>query len=204
MTEKDMDDLIGLDGNYGMIGVQIKQGFDLNEIVGLTENKLRKDRHQKIGEEDFEITTPQEFLDSVNNILIVVQILLIGIATISLIVGGIGIANTMYTSVLERNREIGIMKAIGAKNKEILTIFMIESGLLGLTGGLIGLILGIIIAKGVEYGAYASFGESILKATFSPALIIGALIFAFVLGAISGTLPAQQAAKLKPVDALRK
>lgn len=204
MTEKDLDKLIGLDGNYNLIGVEINPEYNLNELVKLAEDRMRRDRGLNIGEEDFEISTPQEFLDSVNNILLTIQILLVGIAAISLLVGAIGITNTMYTAVLERRREIGIMKAIGAKNKEILKIFLIESGLLGLSGGLLGLFIGMGIAKGVELGAYLAFGESIIKATFPWALIIGSLLFAFLLGTASGTLPARQAAKLKPVDALRK
>ena len=204
MTESDLDKLVGLNGNYNLIGVEIDPKYNLDEIVKLTEDRMRRDRGLNVGEEDFEISTPQEFLDSVNSILLTIQILLVGIAAISLLVGAIGIANTMYTAVLERNKEIGIMKAIGARNNEILRIFLIESGLLGLAGGLLGLLIGMGIAKGVELGAYIAFGESIIKASFPWALIVGSLLFAFILGAVSGTLPARQAAKLRPADALRK
>jgi len=111
--------------------------------------------------------------------------------------------NTMYTSVLERTKEIGIMKAVGAKNQDIFLIFLIESGLLGLAGGAIGIILGIGIGKGVEYVAALQLGSNFLQAVFGLPLILGALTFSFVIGAASGVLPAMQAAKLKPTDALR-
>ncbi len=133
-----------------------------------------------------------------------VQVLLVGIAAISLLVGAIGILNTMYTAVLERRREIGIMKAIGARNSDVLYIFLVESGLLGLTGGIIGLLLGVGIAKLIQLIAYLALGESLIQATIPIWLIIGSLTFAFLIGALSGTLPARQASLLHPVDALRK
>ncbi len=204
MTEKDLGQIVPLDGNYGVLGVQIDPTYDLNELVSIVEEKMRKDRKEKLGEETFEVSTPQEFLDSVNNILMTIKILLIAIASISLLVGAIGIANTMFTSVLERNKEIGIMKAIGARNRDVLLIFLIESGLLGLVGGLIGVIIGSLIAKGVEYGAAIALGDTILKANFSPLVIISMLLFAFILGSLSGVLPAKKAASLRPVDSLRK
>jgi len=117
-------------------------------------------------------------------------------------VGGVGIMNTMYTSVLERTQEIGVMKAIGAKNRDILTIFLIESGFLGLMGGMVGVLMGIGIGKAIEFGA-AQAGLAILKVYFPWYLIVGSLLFSFLIGAFSGLAPARQAAKLKPVDALR-
>ena len=109
----------------------------------------------------------------------------------------------MYTSVLERTKEIGIMKAIGATNKDILSIFLIESGLLGIIGGTIGILIGIGIGKLVETIASQTLGTDLLKAYFPWYLIIGALVFSFIVGTISGTLPAIKASKLKPVDALK-
>jgi len=128
---------------------------------------------------------------------------LVGIAAISLIVGGIGVANTMYTSVLERTKEIGTMKAVGAKNSDIMFLFLIESGLLGLIGGVIGVLIGLGLSKIAEYFATVQLGTNLLQASASTNLIIGALIFSFLIGAISGVFPAMQASKLKPVDALR-
>ena len=204
MTQKSMEDLLGLDQKYSFMIASVQPGEDVDQAKLEVERALRRDRGQKIGEEDFEISSPQDALNSLNDILIVVQVLLVGIAFISLVVGSIGILNTMYTAVLERRMEIGIMKAIGAKNSDVLAIFLIESGLLGLTGGLLGLFLGATISKGVEIAAYAAFGESILKTVFPGWLILGSVFFAFALGALAGTLPARQASKLQPVDALRK
>ncbi|MCF7799238.1 ABC transporter permease [Candidatus Woesearchaeota archaeon] len=204
MSEDEMKELLNLDEDYSFIIASIDPEADINEVKAIAERTMRRDRGQDVSEEDFDISSPQETLEAFNSILITVQILLVGIAGISLLVGAIGILNTMYTAVLERRKEIGIMKAIGAKNKDILYIFLFESGLLGLTGGIIGLLLGVGISKLVEFIAYLSLGKTLIQATIPPWLIIGSLVFAFAIGALSGTLPAQQAAKLRPVDALRK
>jgi len=95
------------------------------------------------------------------------------------------------------------MKAVGARNSDIMFIFLIESGLLGLVGGILGVTVGLGISKGVEVIA-ALAGYSMLKASFNPFLIIGALAFSFIIGSISGLIPAKQAAELKPVEALRR
>lgn len=112
--------------------------------------------------------------------------------------------NTMFTSVLERTREIGIMKSIGAKNSDILSMFLIESGLLGLVGGIIGLILGISFGLLVQLIGRLIFGTNLIQALFTIDLIIGSLIFSFLIGAIAGLLPALRASRMNPVDALRK
>ncbi len=204
ITQQSIKDLLGLYEDYSMIIASVQEGEDIEESKEVVARTMRRDRGQKTGEEDFELSSPQEALDSLNEILIIIQVLLVGIAFISLIVGSIGILNTMYTAVLERRTEIGIMKSIGARNNDVLMIFLIESGLLGFVGGLLGLIIGASISKGVELAAYAAFGESILQTVFPAWLIVGSVAFAFLLGAASGTLPARQAAKLQPVDALRK
>jgi len=110
--------------------------------------------------------------------------------------------NTMYTAVLERTKEIGVMKSLGAKNSDIVFIFIFESGLLGSIGGILGVIFGYIIAS-LGGQAAASAGFSLLKPIFPPVLIIGCILFAFLVGAGAGLLPARQASQLKPVDALR-
>ena len=108
----------------------------------------------------------------------------------------------MYTAVMERTNEIGIMKAIGARNNDIFLIFLIESGILGAVGGILGIAAGIGMSKLVTVGAAAG-GWSLIKAVFPSWLIIGAFLFSFLVGALAGTLPARQASKMKPVDALR-
>ena len=186
-----------------VIAVKVQKGVDVNKVAEEIEKAMRRDRDLEIGKEDFELSTPQQILATLDNILTIAQIVLVGIAAISLLVGGIGIANTMYTAVVERTKEIGIMKSVGAQNKDIMLIFLIESGLLGLTGGAIGIAIGIGLSKLVEFLAFKFLGTSLIKAFFPWYLIIGALLFSFLVGAISGLLPARQAASLKPVDALR-
>ncbi|MBN1644541.1 FtsX-like permease family protein, partial [Candidatus Woesearchaeota archaeon] len=116
---------------------------------------------------------------------------------------GIGIMNTMYTTVLERTREIGIMKSIGATNRNVLLLFLIESGILGFSGGLVGVFLGFLISKGGEFIAI-KMGVEFFKSSFSLFLIFGSLLFSFLIGTVSGILPARQASLLQPVEAFRK
>ncbi|OIO27172.1 hypothetical protein AUJ14_00180 [Candidatus Micrarchaeota archaeon CG1_02_55_22] len=167
------------------------------------EDRLRKSHNIKKGEETFSVMTSEQLMQSFNAIFGIVQAVIIGIAAISLLVGGIGIMNTMYTAVIERTKEIGIMKAVGARNSAIMAIFVIESGLLGAVGGVIGVILGAGAAKLVEFVATNALGSNLLRAALPWELLVGALLFSFTIGACSGLFPARQAARLKPVDALR-
>ena len=203
IPQEAMKDLYGLDDEYSMIIVQAEPGFVPSEVGDNIEKELRDSRNVDEGEEDFEVSTSEELLATFGDIISIVQGILVGIAAISLLVGGVGIANTMYTSVLERTRDIGIMKSIGAKNEDILLLFLVESGLLGLVGGIIGVLLGVGIGKVTEIALTQAIGSDLITAQFSVFLIIGALLFGVLVGATSGVLPARQASKLKPVDALR-
>ena len=196
-------DLFNEPDDISTIFTTAKKGFKPGDVAEDIKKAMRKDRNLKKGDEDFSVQTSEQLIARFNIIMDVVQVVLVGIAAISLLVGGIGIMNTMYTSVLERRREIGIMKAIGARNSDILLIFLLESGVLGLIGGAIGIVLGIGIAKLGEIIAF-SMGASVLKAQISFVLVTGALLFSFFIGSISGVFPAMQASKLNPVDALRK
>jgi len=197
-------EILDIKETYDIIPAQISSGENIDLVTERVEKALRKHRDVEEGKEDFTIETPESLLATLNTILMIVQGVLVGIAAISLLVGGIGIMNTMYTAVLERTKEIGIMKATGAKNSQILSLFLIESGFLGFFGGLIGVILGFSISKTVEIIAFQVYGSYLIQADFNPTLLIGALSFAFIVGALSGILPAKQASKLKPVDALRQ
>ena len=185
------------------IFMRVRDDYDVEDVAEEVKRKLRKFRDVKEGEEDFSVQTSAQVIAAFENILGVVQAVLVGLAAISLLVGGIGIMNTMYTSVVERTKEIGIMKSVGAKNSTIMIIFLIESGMLGMVGGAIGVALGLGIGKAAEIVAL-QFDITSLQAYTGFPLIMGALLFAFVVGAIAGTLPALQASKLHPVDALRK
>lgn len=203
MPLKTSEELFNEHGNYLVILVQAKDGFTPSEVAEYIKKDMRRDRGQKEGEEDFSVQTQEQLKESVGSVLDAVQVVLIGIAAISLVVGGVGIMNTMYTSVLERTQEIGVMKAIGARNSDVMTIFLIESGVLGMVGGAMGVIIGLGLSKTVEYVAVTQLGEEMLKAHISWELIAGALLFSFIVGCVSGVLPAKQASELKPVDALR-
>jgi putative ABC transport system permease protein len=195
-------EILELDDEVHFILARTSAGEEPSAVAEAVKKELRKARDLERGEEDFTVQTFEELIESVQAILGVVQTVLVGIAAISLIVGGIGIMNTMYTSVLQRTQEIGVMKAIGARNRNIATLFVIESGMLGLFGGAIGIVLGMGIAKMVEVAA-EGFGYGIIKVYFPWYLILGALAFSFAIGTISGVLPAVRASRLKPVDALR-
>jgi putative ABC transport system permease protein len=183
--------------------VQTEKGEDVKDIAEKIDKKLM--RHRDVDEKtrDYSLLTPEELLKTFNSVLGIITIFLVGIGGISLIVGGIGVANTMYTSVLERTKEIGVMKAVGAENDDIRNIFLIESGILGLFGGIIGVISGILTSKFLEYIAVNYIGTNLLQAAIPPYLIIGCLCFAFFVGAVSGTMPAIRASSIKPVNALR-
>jgi putative ABC transport system permease protein len=203
MNEKDMKDLLEIKDEWDLIVIKIASSNDIEEVAKEITEKIRKDRNEKEGEEDFSIQTPSQAVESVNTILNIINLIIAGIAAISLIVGGVGIANTMYTSVLERTKDIGVMKAIGAKNSDILWIFVFEAGLLGLVGGIIGAILGLTLAFSLSSIANAALGNQLLLIKVSPLLIIGSIAFSLIIGLISGVLPAIAGSKLKPVDALR-
>lgn len=204
LPEKTLREILSVPNDYDMIAVKIQNGASLEQVAENIKKELRKTRNVEKGKEDFNVQTPEALLAMLTNILLIIQSVLVGIAAISLLVGGIGIMNTMYTAVLERTKEIGIMKAVGARNNSILSLFLIESGMLGLFGGIIGVTLGLLISKSVEIITFQIYESQLIQASFSPLLIIGALLFSFLIGAFSGLFPAQQAAKLRPVEALRQ
>jgi putative ABC transport system permease protein len=203
MLNDDMEELLGIDDEIDMIIAQIDENADIEEVAEKIEDALRKDRDLKKGEENFAVQTPLQSISTVNQTLSIINLIIVGIALVSLVVGGIGIANTMYASVLERKKEIGTMKAIGAMNRDILTIFLIESGLLGFVGGLIGVLIGAGLAVGLSGAANGFFGTQLITVNLSIPLMVSVLLFSGILGIIFGGIPSYQASKLKPVDALR-
>jgi putative ABC transport system permease protein len=202
MPADTMRDLMNLSDEWDMIMAKVPTSADPSEVARKIEDKLRTSRGEEEGKETFRVSTTEEYLDTFQGVLDIITVFLLGIAGISLFVGGIGIANTMFTAVLERTQEIGVMKAIGARNKDIVLLFLFESGILGLVGGAIGVILGYVIAKGVEVGIAAT-GNTFLQADISLGLTFGVLAFSFVFGAIAGVIPAIKASKLSPTEALR-
>lgn len=202
MNEKPLKDIANLGDAVSIIAVQVRDKELMNSAKEDIEKLLRKRRDVKKGEEDFQVSTPQAAMQSVNSILMGVQIFIVMIASISIFVGAIGIVNTMTTSVLERKKHIGVMKAIGAKNSDIFMQFFIESGLMGLIGGILGILLGVILGYFGTLGINNFVGADTLpKINFI--LIFGALLGSFIIGAIAGIVPAMKAAKQEPVEALR-
>jgi putative ABC transport system permease protein len=204
MNERPVRNLINNTDKYDVITAKIAPGTSIQDVAENIKKDLRKHRDVKEGKEDFTVSTPEEAAKTFQTVLNIVEAVLVGIAAISLLVGGVGIMNTMYTSVLERRREIGIMKAIGAKNSDVMIIFLIESGMLGLIGGAIGIALGMGFSKLVEVIATVALGTALIQAYFPLYLILGSLAFSFGVGTAAGVFPAMQASRLPPVEALRQ
>jgi len=171
------------------------------DVVTETADEIQRVLEKKYGEDSVIVFTTEEILDQVNLLLGVITIFIMGIAGISLIVGGIGIMNAMVTSVLERTKEIGLYKAIGASSRKILLIFLLEAAFIGLIGGLIGVVFGLGGAQLITIIANAS--NFPIQFVIQPEIIIGALAFSMIVGMLSGFYPALRASKLDPVEALR-
>lgn len=192
-------------GSAQVAMAKIEDGASVNQVAEDIKQNLKNTRKRRIGtdEADFAVITSDKMSDIAGNVLGVIQLAIMAFASIAIIVGGIGIMNTMFTSVRERTKEIGIMKAIGAKNSAVLAIFLFEAGIIGFSGGIGGTILGVIMAKAIE--AYGQVHPLFyFSAAISPGLITFGLAFSFIVGCLSGFFPARKASHLKPVEALRR
>ncbi|MGK0208816.1 MAG: putative ABC transport system permease protein [Patescibacteria group bacterium] len=202
MNQANLDDLYDYGDEVDVIGIKVKDADKMQRTKEDIEKKLRKSRNVKEGEEDFRVETPQAALETVGEVLQAVTIFVGLIALISVFVGSIGIVNTMTTSVVERKKEIGIMKAVGAKNSQVFMQFFIEAGMLGAMGGILGIVLGNLISILGTIGINNWIGAEV---PISFNLLVNALAFlgSFTIGAIAGVTPALSAAKQDPVEALR-
>ncbi len=196
-------ELFKKDNELGLIILQINQGEDLKLMEERISKELRKQRSLDEGKEDFSIQSPEQLAAAFGTILTVVQVVLIGIAAISLFVGGIGIMNTMFTAVLQRTKEIGLFKAVGATNEQILGLFLIESGLYGIIGGIGGVVVGLGVAKIAEGVIGYFIGPAFFVLQLNWWLLLGAIFFSFIVGCVSGIAPARRASKLNPIESLR-
>ncbi len=191
-------------GNNSLMGISVNsiyiKGNDesqLNTIKFQVENILRL-RHniETPADDDFRVTNQADILQTFTTILGSLTILIVGVSGISLVVGGIGIANIMLVSVVERTREIGIRKAVGATDRAILSQFLMESVMLSLIGGSIGIIIGISIT----FLAANSFKFPFVISSEAVAIGFG---LSTTVGLVAGVIPARNAAKLDPITALR-
>ena len=187
--------------SYGMILARVDKN-DIDGIADRVENKLRQYRDLDEGKEDFTVQSYADLLESFTMVLDIIIGFIILIAFISIIVSAVNTANTMITSVLERFKEIGVLKSIGARNSEVFKIFLFESGFLGFVAGCIGVLVGW---GGANLGAMIldNLGYGFLSPHYSWVLFVGLIAFATFTGAISGMLPAWRASKINAVDALR-
>lgn len=179
---------------------------NVDEIAGNADQKLMMSRHVTEKKKDYRITSAKATQERIASITQTMTLFLGAIAAVSLLVGAIGIANTMFTSVLEKTKEIGVMKSIGAKNKDIMMIFLLNSGMVGLVGGLLGIGLGAAISSLIpELGIrlMGATGGGGLTTAITPQLLITALLLSIGIGIAAGVIPAYRASKLRPVDALR-
>ena len=141
-------------------------------------------------------------IEELNSIFQVLQVFLLAIASISLIVAAMGIMNTTLMSVMERTHEIGVMKAIGAKNRNILFLFLMEAGVVSGIGGVLGCIVGVIAANVISFGIYTAFDVEI-AVVMKLQVLLGGVAVAVLVGILSGFYPARKASKLSPVEAVR-
>jgi putative ABC transport system permease protein len=192
-------EIFGMDGRITLMIVRIDKGQDIDRVQKRIEDLLEKRR----GNEDFAVITPKQMSEQIGEAFSIVSIVFGGLAAVSLIVGGVGIANTMIMNVMERRKEIGIMKATGAANDTIMKMFLVESGVIGVIGGIIGIFLGYLISVMINIAAETYLGPGILRTSVSIQTVVFALGFSFVVGVLSGIFPAYRALKLDPVDALR-
>lgn len=192
-------------GTDYVIGVSVKTK-DPTKIEDTKDNliSLMREMHNITGtnEDDFEVTTMADAQSMVGTVLSAITMLLAVIAAVSLVVGGVGITNIMYVSVIERTFEIGLRRAVGAKRQDILWQFLLEAGILTFMGGLFGVIVGMAVAFLIYYVAI-SFGINWSYAV-SPLSVILSLLFSAFIGMFFGVYPAQKAANMDPIDALRQ
>ena len=200
LTTRDFEKLTGEKNVSGIL----TRVYDVSKVESIA-NEIEKSLDENHGEEDFaNAITMSSILDSIQQVLTIIQIVLLGIAAIALVVAAIGIMNTMLTSVMERTHEIGIMKAIGAKNRDVMVIFIMEGMLISAIGGIIGIVLGIVGAAGFSRASSGFMGGGLpLTPVITIASIVLALSVAIFVGVISSLYPAWKAARMSPIEAVR-
>jgi putative ABC transport system permease protein len=202
LTSRDFQKLTG-QSNISSIYLRVYNVNDAESIATSIQNAINENH----GKKDFATaTTMTSILETVQSIIGILQLVLVAIASIALVVASIGIMNTMLTSVMERTREIGIMKAIGATTRDIMSIFIIEGVLMSGLGGIIGIILGVFGSQGLTMilNNFMSMGGS---SSLTPIITITSVVLAvtvsLIVGVLSSLYPAWKAARMSPIEAVR-
>ena len=168
---------------------------DPDTVAAALTAELLQLHHETSDKQDFQVTTASSIQSTISGVTNTLGIFLGGIASISLIVGGIGVANAMFTSVLEQTRYIGLLKALGARSSMVMKLFLFEACMVGVIGGVLGIVLAFLASS-----IMGGFG---LPSEVTPDLVLLGLGFSVVVGAVSGLIPARNAASVEPVEALR-
>ncbi|MCX6663224.1 MAG: ABC transporter permease [Euryarchaeota archaeon] len=204
MSSRDFKKLTG-QSNISLIYLRVNNVNDAESIAATIQNAINENH----GKKDFATaTTMTSILKTVQNIIGILQLVLVGIASIALVVASIGIMNTMLTSVMERTREIGIMKAIGATTRDIMSIFIIEGVLMSGVGGIIGIILGVFGSQALTLilGSFMSMGGGSsfqLVPIITITSVVLAVAVSLIVGVMSSLYPAWKAARMSPIEAVR-
>ncbi|HIH23633.1 TPA: ABC transporter permease [Candidatus Woesearchaeota archaeon] len=187
-------------GVYDRIIVKVRDPDQVTAAAAVIKEEMAIRRHST-DKADFSVSDPAAMLATRQQMMASMTLFLTAIAAVALIVGAVGVANTMFTSVLERTKQIGIMKAIGATRNDILLLFLFNAALIGLIGGLLGVLFGYLLAQMMPLFMNFGPGETVALVRLSTVLL--ALGVSTAIGILAGTIPAWNASKLRPVDALR-
>lgn len=177
------------------IRVKVAEGYDPVEVEENIEWVLLQSRGLTEDEKDFGVVSARFIQEQVDGILGALTLFFVLVSGVSLLVGAIGISNTMFMSVLERTREIGVLKSIGANSGQIQSFFLMESAMIGLSGGILGLAIGFLLLQLISLLGF--------EAVLSPDMAVLAFVFSAGVGIIAGTFPARQAAAVPAIEALR-
>jgi len=177
------------------IRIIVDEGFDTEEVANRIEFVLASMHKVPLDDKDFTLITPKFIEDQVNSILGTLTLFLGAVSGIALVVGGVGISNTMFVSVMERTKEIGVLKSVGAQNWQIERLFLVEAAMIGLVGGIMGVLFGIMVVL-----LLGVFG---INATPSIPTVLISFIIAMSVGMAGGFIPARNAAKIPAVEAMR-
>jgi putative ABC transport system permease protein len=194
--------ILGID-YVRFISVQVRD-VSLIDVTAadITDTMRRLHNIKNSNQDDFSVMTMQEAISLIDTVFGTINILLLALTSISLIVGGVGIMNVMYVAVVERTFEIGLRKALGARNAEILRQFLFEAVILTLLGGVVGIAFGFLLTVAFSL-LFSALGFSV-SLSLSPSVVLVAVGFSATTGIIFGFYPAWKASKLSPMEALRK